>query len=103
VREEHSSLDPMILKVKKPDFIGDSMWDFIWDGRTLSMKIHHQEWLHSFRNGDILLRPGDSLRAKVKTTVRYGFDNEVVGVQHDLLEVLAILHGPDSTQMFFNN
>jgi hypothetical protein len=91
VKDQVASETPMILRVKKPDFIGSSMWDFIFDGRTLSVRVNDADWLTAFRSGGVILQPGDSLRALVRSTVRYGFDNEVVGSQYEILKVVEVL------------
>ncbi len=78
VREQLSSDSLMILRIKKPDFLGESMWEFVHGGRTFVAKILDLEWIQTFRSGNVMLFPGDSLRTMVRTTVKYGFDNEVV-------------------------
>jgi len=54
----------MILKVKKPDYLGDSKWQFKYDKRTIDVKIIDDEWLKRFRKKDFYLGPGDAIRAK---------------------------------------
>ncbi len=99
VREQMASEGPMILRVKKPDFLGESMWEFVYDGRIVAARVGDLEWLNAFRSGGIVLFPGDSLKALVRSTVRYGFDNEVVSVQQDVLKVLEVLHSDRPPQM----
>jgi hypothetical protein len=92
----------MILRVKKPDFIGDSMWDFVHDARVLTAHVADSEWLSAFRQGGQPLTPGDSLKAVVKSTVRYGFDNEVVNTKYDVIRVLEVLHQQKSPQFLLS-
>jgi hypothetical protein len=39
VRETYTNTATMILKVKKPDFLGESMWEFRYEGRVIPVKI----------------------------------------------------------------
>lgn len=92
VKEQLSNEANMILRVKKPDFLGDSMWDFVHAGRTFAAHMADAEWLELFRRGRVLLCPGDSLRVVIRSTLRYGFDNEVLGSHYDILKVEEVLH-----------
>jgi hypothetical protein len=60
---------PMILKVKKPDYLGDSRWEFVFE-RAIEAKILDLNWLDQFQNRDVDVRPGDALRALVRTEIR---------------------------------
>lgn len=89
----------MILKVKRPDYLGDSMWDFRYEGRPLEAKILHWDWLRRFQERKEELRPGDALRALIKTDVRYGYDGEVIGTHYSVTKVLEVIRvdSPGST------
>jgi hypothetical protein len=80
-----------ILKVKKPDYLGDSQWEFRHEGRIVHARIEHGEWLQRFRRRELDVRPGDALRCRVRTEVRYGYDGEAIGSIETVLEVLEIL------------
>ena len=88
----------MILKVKKPDYLGESKWDFIHANKSFSAKIVDVRWLSDFQNRSVTVKPGDSLRAEVQIIVKYGYDNNVVGVQHNILKVIKVLSIEDNTQ-----
>ncbi len=82
----------MILKVKKPDFLGDSMWDFRYEGKKLQAKVDDLDWMKSFRAGEVGLRPGDALRGMVEVETRYGHEKEVIATHHKILKVQEIIH-----------
>jgi hypothetical protein len=84
--------DVMILVIKRPDFLGDARWDFRWDRHPFEAKIGDVEWLGRFRNGDVFIHPGDALRCSVRSTIRYGFDGEVVDKNYEITEVLEVIH-----------
>lgn len=97
-KESISSTQEMILKVKKPDYLGDSKWDFKHE-KSLSAKILHIEWLNDFQNRKLDVRPGDSLKAKVKITVNYGYDNEVINTVYEIIEIVKIIQDNDNMQV----
>ena len=96
-KETLTSTQEMILKVKKPDYLGSSMWDFRHEGRTLQAKIEDEQWLHNFQSRGQDVRPGDALRAKVVISVNYGYDGEVVETRYNIIEVIKTV--PQSEQI----
>lgn len=81
----------MILKVKKPDYLGQSQWDFKHGHRTISSKILDTDWLGEFQDRKHDVRPGDSIKARVKTTLKYGHDQTLIGTTYDITKVLQII------------
>lgn len=90
-RETLESTSEMILKVKKPDYLGDSQWEVRHGTRSILMKIEDNKWLKEFQSREHDVRPGDSLRAMVKISVNYGFDNEVVATHYSITEVKDVI------------
>ena len=88
----------MILKVKKPDYLGESMWDFKYEGRSIQGKILDVNWLAKFQNREIDVRPQDALRAKVRIVAHYSYEGEVIDTDYFILEVLEIIPGDTGTQ-----
>ena len=80
----------MILKVKKPDYLGDSKWLFKHGNGTISAKITDQQWLNDFQNRKIDVRPQDSLVCVVKIIVKYDYNYEVISTTHEVTEVTKI-------------
>ena len=89
--EEIKSTASMILKVKKPDYLGESQWEFRHEKKSIPAKILDANWLESFQKRKHDVRPGDSLRAIVETIVKYGYDKEVVGIHHNIIKVHEII------------
>lgn len=97
-REIISNKSEMVLKVKKPDYLGESMWDFKHGEHPLQAKIIDIDWLSKFQSRTFDLRPGDSIRAIVEIQVSYGFKNEVIATHYIIVEVKDIIpSGPDET------
>lgn len=68
----------MLLAVKKPDFLGESQWEFKHGKRLIKAKVADEQWLADFRNRKLDVRPGDALRCRVVVSYDYGFDGELL-------------------------
>lgn len=90
-RESLSHESTMILKVKKPDYLSTSMWEFKHSNKSLPAKILDDSWLIQFQQRKIDIRPGDSIKATVRTIVKYGHDNNVIGTTYEVVKVLEVL------------
>ena len=89
----------MILKVKKPDYLGDSQWSFKHGVGTINAKITHTEWLKDFQNRKIDVRPQDSLVCIVKTIAKYDYSFELLNTSHEIKEVIKINPRPAENQL----
>lgn len=96
--ETHESTSTMIMKIKKPDFLGASQWEFKFNNRAILVTIADTEWLERFQDGNIRITPGDAIRAKVLTQVQYGFNWEVVATHYSVVEVLDIIPKDETFQ-----
>ncbi len=94
-QEVITSDETMILKVKKPDYLGTSMWDFRHGTRTIPARVSHAEWLGKFQKREVDVRPGDALRASVRKTTHYDYDGEVIAEHFELIEVIEVIAIPD--------
>ena len=85
------------LGIKKPDYIGNSMWEFIYEKKIIEARILHEEWLKEFRDRNVVLKPGDSLEALVKITTFYNHKAEEIKKSYIVLEVKSIIKQPFPT------
>lgn len=81
----------LILMVRKPDFLGTSMWEFRHDGKSVNAKITHEEWLRQFLSGHIDIRPGDALRVHMDDETHYGDDGEVIRSERTIVKVSGVI------------
>ena len=81
----------MILKVKRPDYLGESKWEFRHGRTPINAKITDKNWLLAFQNRELDIRPGDSIECNVEVITRYDFNNEVLGVHHSISSVDSII------------
>lgn len=84
-------LAPMILAVKKPDYLGDSRWEVRHGRRTISAKIEDIDWLKRFQGREIDIRPGDALKCDVRIEHLYGHDNELLSERYTIVRVNDVL------------
>jgi hypothetical protein len=92
---------PRIIKVKKPDYLGQSMWGFQYDGRAIDAKVADSDWLAKFQARLVDVRPGDSLRVILYEEISYGYDGEVVHRYYEIEKVDGILHPPTQSAIDF--
>ena len=91
--ETIASQGERILKVKKPDYLGNSKWDFKYGAHMIEAKVLDAGWLIRFQNSQEPVLPGDSLRVVLREAVSYGYDNEIVHTDYDVIEVLGVIPG----------
>jgi hypothetical protein len=80
-----------LLKVKKPDYLGESQWQLRHGTRTSDMTIEDAEWLREFQARKVNVRPGDALLATLRIELHYGFDGELVGEHYYVEEVKEVI------------
>lgn len=98
VKESLPSQAQMILIVKRPDFLGDSRWEFRHGRQPLEAKMLDREWLTDFHNGKQVLVPGDALKAAVISVARYGHDGELIDTKHEIIKVFEVIRRPNPSQ-----
>lgn len=88
--EEIKSEHIVFYKIKRPDFLGDSQWDFKHGNKSLKVKILHEEWLEDFKQGKVIVVPGDSLKVKIKQCFKYNKNGYLISEKTEIIEVLEI-------------
>jgi hypothetical protein len=94
----------MILKVNKPDYLGDSMWTLKHEQRTINAKITDKAWLFQFQQRKVDVRPGDSLKCEVKVIVKYGKDMTVLKTVYEITKIINTINFDEKgAQLPFKN
>ena len=88
-----------ILKIKKPDFLGNSMWELKHGTQTIRAKITDGRWLKRFRDGEISTRPGDAIMGKIKESYKYDKSGNLVSSHHEIYEIIKVIGRDDETQL----
>lgn len=103
VRETQTvNVPSIVLIVKKPDYLGTSMWDLRHGRRTISARIEDAEWLKRFQGRQIDVRPGDALRCQARIDFLYGHDNELITERYTVEKVHEVLETHDDQASLFN-
>jgi hypothetical protein len=98
LRETHSDGE-LILTIRRPDFIKDTLWQFTHGKNNISAPIKDEKWLEDFHNRKINLLPGDALRCKVHYTHIYDEKGALLEQKIEILLVLEILKGQEGEQI----
>ncbi len=91
----------LVLKVKKPDYLGRSKWIFRYGRHPIEAGIEDEKWLSQFQERKVIVRPGDCLKARVRTEIKKGYDGEDVSVRYDLIKVMEVIRADNATQSTF--
>lgn len=92
-RETITSKGERILKVKKPDYLGNSKWGFKYGAHMIEAKVLDSTWVNRFQNNQEPVFPGDSLRVVLNEEISYGYDNEIVHIDYEVIQVLEVIRG----------
>lgn len=98
-KETIKSESEMILKVKKPDYLGESKWEFKHQKRKIDAKMNDLEWLKKFRQGEVILAPGYAVKARVEIVEKYDFQGNVISIQHTIQKIIEVIPMPAETQL----
>jgi len=100
-KEVVKSSSKRIVKVKKPDYLGQSMWGLQYDGRSISAKITDTDWLFLFQRRKLDVKPGDSLRVMLYEEISYGYEGEIVHRHYEVEKVYEIIKPPKQGNITF--
>jgi hypothetical protein len=98
VKETIENENQLILKIKKPDYLGKSQWEFRHNNKTILVKLEDHDWLKKFHERAVAISPGDSMKAIVKVIAKYDINNEVIFTYYILLKVIEIIPGKGNEQ-----
>ena len=93
-KEVVKSSGKRVVKVKKPDYLGQSMWALQYDGRAIEAKITDLDWLAKFQSRVEDVRPGDSLSVMLYEEISYGYEGEVVHRHYEVENVYEVIRPP---------
>ena len=88
------------IKVKKPDYLGNSKWSFILD-RVIEAKIEDTSWLQQFQEGEISIPPGSFLEVLFRTEIELDENNDPSGnVNYFVVEVKKVIPPEEQIGLF---
>jgi hypothetical protein len=87
-----------LLKVKKPDYLENSKWEFKLLEHGIGAKILDKGWLGKFQSTVVRLNPGDSLEVLLRQVTSFGYDRKSIHTDYEVLKVHNILPGDSRKQ-----
>lgn len=85
----------IVLKVKKPDYLGESRWEMKHGKHRIICKIEDATWLGRFKRKEVLVFPGDSLECNVRLEETYDTNGELVNTEYTIIEVKDVIQGSE--------
>lgn len=85
-----TSENEYLVKIKRPDFMGEAMWELVLRSHTISAKMADTAWLEAFHQGLVDVRPHDylSVRLRTDTTFQGSFGNPLL--HYTVVKVLGV-------------
>lgn len=90
-KEVLSNSGVRILKVKKPDYLGQSMWSFQYEGGAVDAKILDDDWLVNFQNRTVDVKPGDAIRVILLEEISVGYEGEIVHRHYEIEKIYEVI------------
>jgi hypothetical protein len=81
----------MVLLVKKPDYLGESLWEFRHGNTPVHAHILDSGWLSDFQSGEVVITPGDAPVCRVSYGYGYDSQGKLKKVKHEVLKVHRVI------------
>jgi hypothetical protein len=89
------STQRLILKIKKPDYLGDSKWEMKHGNNKLICKIEDAVWIEKFKTKRVFAFPGDSLDCNVRIIHEYDSKLNLIRSDYFIVEVHDVIQGEE--------
>lgn len=89
----------MVLRVKKPDYLGNSKWAFHYQNRIIWAKMLDHEWISKFHSKVVNVRPGDALKCSVDVVQKFDENGLVLTEIFEVRKVFEVV--PDYTEVLY--
>ncbi len=88
----------IFLQPKKPDLLGDSKWQFVYDGRIIEAHVQDKEWKEQVRQGKIQIKVGMVISATVHVSIAYSIDGSILGHRYDIHKVNYVTYRDENQE-----
>jgi hypothetical protein len=85
----------LLLKIKKPDYLGDSKWEMKHGNNKLLCKIEDIDWIERFKSKEVFAFPGDSLDCNVRIVDEYDLNLNLIRSEYFIVKVQDVIQGSD--------
>jgi len=99
--QETYSKGEIILTIRKPDLLKDTMWQFSHGKSTIYAPIKDEKWLDAFHRREVPIYSGDALRCEVEFAFVYDEQGTLIDQKITVTKVLEVIRGPGpQTELF---
>lgn len=93
------------LPIRKPDLLKNTSWQFIYQGKSIYAKILDEHFLESVNNGNVNLKSGSYIRAKLEITVYLDVNGRPLNnaVKYSVVEVIGNVAHYDMEQLMLKD
>lgn len=92
----------IILTVRKPDYLGDTMWQFSHGKTSITAPIVDEEWLTDWHARRVPLLPGDALKCRVTFIFVYDENGTLIDQKMEITKVLQVIQAPSPPRDLFD-
>ncbi len=86
----------LILKIKKPDYLGESKWEFRHRNSPVFAKIIDEEWMRKFHTKEIVIGPGDALEVDMQTIDNYDVKGNLISSEHNIKKIIDVINNGEN-------
>lgn len=90
-KEEMENKFQTYYKIKRPDFLGSSQWEFKNGNEKIIAKITDEEWLKKYQQGEIIVVPQDSLHVEVTKIDKFDKNLELISSRIEVTKVIKVI------------
>jgi hypothetical protein len=90
----------MFLKIKQPDMLGNSSWEFKHLKEKIIAKILDEKWFTEFKDGKVPLKAGDSMDVDLHHIAKYDKLGNCISQNKSIIKVHNIIsNNPESIEL----
>lgn len=90
--EEENRIE-MVLTVRKPDLLRDTMWQFVHGKSNISAALRDEAWLDAYRRRAFAILPGDALKCTVHAVYSYDEKGDLIDTHMEVVKVHSVIPG----------
>lgn len=81
----------LVLTVRKPDMIRDTMWQFLHGRNNVSAAMRDEQWMEDYHARLIAIFPGDALHCTMRVVYSYDEKGELIDQRNEIVKVHGII------------
>lgn len=81
----------IVLTVRKPDMLRDTMWQFLHGKSNISAAMRDEAWMDEYHARRIAIFPGDALHCTMRVVYSYDEKGELIDQRNEIIKVHRIV------------